>query len=185
MKKMAVGFRKSLFGFNCSDVMEYIERSQRTFAEKEQELSKQVETLTSDLDLSNENYNKLNTEKEMIAKKLAEFSEKYEEIERLSENIGKLYLVAQANAQAIMANSEKNASLANREVEKNLSAINDAHESLDSLKKSIVETSNGFLSEIDGLIASLNETREAVTANTSADAEYKNQFDEVYRTLTK
>ena len=121
----------------------------------------------------------------MITKKLAEFSEKYEEIERLSENIGKLYLVAQANAQAIMANSEKNASLANREVEKNLSAINDAHESLDSLKKSIVETSNGFLSEIDGLIASLNETREAVTANTAADAEYKNQFDEVYRTLTK
>ena len=182
---MAVGFRKSFFGFNCDDVLSYIEKSQKTFAEKEKELTEQTDRLSKELDLSNENYTKLNAEKEMIAKKLAEFSEKYEEIERLSENIGKLYLVAQANAQAIMANSEKNARLANREVEKNLSAINDAHESLDSLKKSIVETSNGFLSEIDGLIASLNETREAVTANTAADAEYKNQFDEVYRTLTK
>lgn len=182
---MAVGFRKSLFGFNCSDVIEYIERSQTTFAEKEKELSEQVDALSRDLDLSNENYRKLNTEKEMIAKKLADFSEKYEEIERLSENIGKLYLVAQANAQAIMANSEKNARLANREVEKNLSVINDAHESLGGLKKSIIETSNEFLNEIDGLISSLNETREAISNNTASDEEYKNQFDEVYRTLTK
>ena len=182
---MAVGFKKSLFGFNCGDVMKYIEHSQKNFAEKEKELSNQVEELSRDLDLSNENYRKLNDEKELISKKLADFSEKYEEIERLSENIGKLYLVAQANAQAIMANSEKNADLANKEVEKNLSAINDAHESLDSLKKSIMQTSNEFLSEIDGLISSLNETRETISANIASDEEHKNQFDEVYRTLTK
>lgn len=182
---MAVGFKKSLFGFKCDDVMQYIERSQKSFAEKEKELSEQVDTLSRDLDLSNENCRKLNDEKELIAKKLADFSEKYEEIERLSENIGKLYLVAQANAQAIMANSEKNARLANEEVEKNLSAINDAHESLDSLKKSIMQTSNEFLGEIDGLISSLNETRETISANIAADKEHKNQFDEVYRTLTK
>lgn len=182
---MAVGFKKSLFGFNCSDVLEYIERSQKSFAEKEKELSEQVDALSRDLDLSNENYRKLNSEKELIAKKLADFSEKYEEIERLSENIGKLYLVAQANAQAIMANSEKNARLANKEVEKNLSAINDAHESLDSLKKTIRQTSDEFLSEVEGLISSLDETRAAISANISADEDYKNQFDEVYRTLIK
>ena len=153
---MAVGFKKSLFGFNCDDVMQYIERSQKSFAEKEKDLANQVEELSKSLDLSNENYRKLNDEKELIAKKLADFSEKYEEIERLSENIGKLYLVAQANAQAIMANSEKNANLANSEVEKNISAINDAHESLDSLRKSVIQTSNEFLGEIDGLISSLN-----------------------------
>lgn len=182
---MAVGFKKSLFGFNCDDVMQYIERSQKSFAEKEKELSEQVDELSRDLDLSNENYRKLNDEKELIAKKLADFSEKYEEIERLSENIGKLYLVAQANAQAIMANSENNARLANKEVEKNLSAINDAHDSLDSLKKTVRQTSDEFLSEIDALVSSLNATREAISANISADEEHKNQFDEVYRTLTK
>ena len=182
---MAVGFRKSLFGFNCDDVMKYIERSQKSFAEKEKDLTNQVEELSKSLDLSNENYRKLNDEKELIAKKLADFSEKYEEIERLSENIGKLYLVAQANAQAIMANSEENANLANSEVEKNLSAINDAHESLDSLRKSVIQTSNEFLCEIDGLISSLNETKETIAANIASDEEHKNQFDEVYRTLTK
>ena len=182
---MAVGFKKSLFGFNCDDVMDYIERSQKSFAQKQKDLTNQVEELSKSLDLSNDNFRKLNEEKELIAKKLADFSEKYEEIERLSENIGKLYLVAQANAQAIMANSEKNANLANKEVEKNLSAINDAHESLDSLKKSVMQTSNEFLSEIDGLISSLNETKETISANIASDEEHKNQFDEVYRTLTK
>lgn len=182
---MAVGFRKSLFGFNCDDVMKYIERSQKSFAEKEKDLTNQVEELSKSLDLSNENYRKLNDEKELIAKKLADFSEKYEEIERLSENIGKLYLVAQANAQAIMANSEENANLANSEVEKNLSAINDAHESLDSLRKSVIQTSNEFLGEIDGLISSLNETKETIAANIASDEEHKNQFNEVFRTLTK
>ena len=182
---MAVGFRKSLFGFNCDDVMKYIERSQKSFAEKEKDLTNQVEELSKSLDLSNENYRKLNDEKELIAKKLADFSEKYEEIERLSENIGKLYLVAQANAQAIMANSEENANLANSEVEKNLSAINDAHESLDSLRKSVIQTSNEFLCEIDGLISSLNETKETIAANIASAEEHKNQFNEVFRTLTK
>ena len=182
---MAVGFKKSLFGFNCDDVMQYIERSQKSFAEKEKDLANQVEELSKSLDLSNENYRKLNDEKELIVKKLADFSEKYEEIERLSENIGKLYLVAQANAQAIMANSEENANLANSEVEKNLSAINDAHESLDSLRKSVIQTSNEFLGEIDGLISSLNETKETIAANIASDEEHKNQFNEVFRTLTK
>ncbi len=182
---MAVGFKKSFFGFNCDDVMKYIERSQKSFAEKEKDLTNQVEELSKSLDLSNENYRKLNDEKELIAKKLADFSEKYEEIERLSENIGKLYLVAQANAQAIMANSEENANLANSEVEKNLSAINDAHESLDSLRKSVIQTSNEFLGEIDGLISSLNETKETIAANIASDEEHKNQFNEVFRTLTK
>ena len=113
---MSAGFRKSLFGFNCEDVMEYIEKSQKSFVEREKDLSEQVEKLSADLELSNDNYRKLNEEKETISKKLEEFNEKYEEIGRLSENIGKLYLVAQANARAIMANSEKNAGLAAAQV---------------------------------------------------------------------
>ena len=84
-----------------------------------------------------------------------------------------------------MENSEKNARLANKEVEKNLSAINDAHGSLDALKKTVMQTSNEFLREVDELISSLNETRETISANIAADADCKNKFDEVYRTLTK
>ena len=42
---MSAGFRKSLFGFNCEDVMEYIEKSQKSFVEREKDLSAQVKKL--------------------------------------------------------------------------------------------------------------------------------------------
>ena len=84
-----------------------------------------------------------------------------------------------------MANSEKNAKLAQREVEKNLSTIDEAHDSLDELKKNIIKTSNDFVSEVDALLSSLNDTREQISANTEAGINYKNQFDEVYKTLVK
>ena len=182
---MAVGFKKSLFGFNCGDVMQYIERSQKSFAEKEKELSKQVEELSRDLDLSNENYRKLNDEKELISKKLSDFSEKYEEIERLSENIGKLYLVAQANAQAIMANSEKNADLANKEVEKNLNSIDSTHESLGELKAEIMQTSADFVAKIDTLVSSLNTAREQISIKNTENHELAEQFENMFAEITK
>lgn len=182
---MSAGFRKSLFGFNCEDVMEYIEKSQKSFVEREKDLSEQVEKLSAELELSNDNYRKLNEEKETISKKLEEFNEKYEEIGRLSENIGKLYLVAQANARAIMANSEKNAGLAAAQVQKNLSTLEEAHASLDELKKNIVRTTDEFVGEVDELIASLNDAREQISSNTVAALGSKEKFDEVYNSIVK
>ena len=182
---MAVGFRKSLLGFNCDDVMKYIENTHKSFSEKETVLNNKITELDNTLASLNSQLEAIKAAKESVEAELKQYTDKYEEIERLSQNIGKLYLVAQANAQAIMANSEENANLANSEVEKNLSAINDAHESLDSLRKSVIQTSNEFLCEIDGLISSLNETKETIAANIASDEEHKNQFNEVFRTLTK
>ena len=138
---MAAGFRKSLFGFNCTDVMEYIEKSQKTFVKNEKDLTEQVEKLSKELEL---------------------------------------YLVAQANARAIMENSEKNAGLAAIQVEKNLSTLADAHSSLDELKKNIVKTTDEFIGEVDGLLESLNQTREHIIGNTVSSDESKARFDEVY-----
>ena len=84
---MAVGFRRSLFGFNCGDVINYIEKSHKGFAEKETELNQKLEELSSELELSRENIQTLKAEKDAISEKLNGITEKYEEIERLSENI--------------------------------------------------------------------------------------------------
>ena len=110
-------------------------------------------------------------------------SGKYEEIERLSENIGKLYLVAQANAQAIMSNSKENAELTNLEVEKNLSSIDEAHDSLNTLRDSIVKTSDDFVNEVNNLLKSLDETREKITQNTTTSEKAKEQFETVYESI--
>lgn len=180
---MSVGFRKSLFGFNCDDVAAYIQKMHKSFAKKTDMLNEKAESLANELALSKEDYEKLMGEKAIVEEKLNAFNEKYEEIERLSENIGKLYLVAQANAQAIMANSKENAKLTNLEVEKNLSSIDEAHDSLNTLRDSIVKTSDDFVNEVNNLLKSLDETREKITQNTTTSEKAKEQFETVYESI--
>lgn len=181
--KMAVGFKKSLFGFNCNDVIDYIERLQKKFKNKTEELSAKADELANELNLSKENYEKLMEEKNAISEKLDSFSQKAEEIERLSENIGKLYLVSQANAQAIMSSAQESSSLTNLEVEKNLSVIDEAHVSLNELRRNIQKTSDDFIKEVDVLLGSLNATREQITANIANSETALKDFEEVYQEI--
>ncbi len=180
---MSIGFRKSLFGFNCNDVLEYIEKTHRKFKNKADALTQKTEELKEELNLSKENYEKLLEEKNIISEKLDAFTQKADEIERLSENIGKLYLVSQANAQAIMSNAEESSSLAKSEVEKNLSAIDEAHISLEALRNNITKTSDDFIKEVDNLLNSLNTTREQITANTKNCEEATEDFKAVYESI--
>ena len=120
---------------------------------------------------------------EYCMKNLGYYNGKYDEIEKLSENIGKLYLVAQANARAIMENSQANAEMASAEVSRNLSTIDEAHESLRELRANITKTSEDFVSEVDKLISSLNTTREQIATNTETAESAKNEFEEIYESI--
>ena len=180
---MSVGFKKSLFGFNCSDVMEYIERTHNSFVQKESKLNSKLEELNKELNLSKEAQLKLEAEKAELDQKLNEFNAKYEEIEKLSENIGKLYLVAQTNAQAIMENSENSAKISAEEVNKNLFTIDQAHESLTELRLKIAKTSDDFISEVDALMSSLTDTREKIALNSQNEASAKNEFETIYNSI--
>ncbi len=180
---MSVGFKKSLFGFNCTDVIQYIENSHKAFIEKEKKLNIKVEELCGELELSKNEREKLALERNELSAKLSEFNAKYEEIERLSENIGKLYLVAQANARAIMENSQANAELTSAEVNRNLVTIDEAHESLKELRAEITKTSEDFVNEVDRLLSSLSSTREQIAANNETSEASKNDFEEVYKSI--
>lgn len=180
---MAIGFKKSLFGFNCNDVIDYIERLQIKFKNKTDELNQKTEELSNELGLSKENYQKLLEEKNALSEKLDAFTQKAEEIEKLSENIGKLYLVSQANAKVIMSSAEESSSLANSEVEKNLSAIDEAHISLNELRHNIQKTSDDFIKEVDVLLTSLDATREQITKNIENSETAIKDFEEVYESI--
>lgn len=180
---MAVGFKKSLFGFNCSDVIEYIDKTHKSFVDKEKKLNSKVDKLLEELDIAKANQEKLEAEKQELDRKLNEFNEKYEEIERLSENIGKLYLVAQTNAQAIMSNSEESARITSEEVNRNLYTIDEAHTSLEELRQHITKTSEDFIAEVDRMMSSLVNTREQIAANTSEIDAAKKEFTEVYESI--
>lgn len=179
------GFRRSLFGFNTDDVLEYIEKTHKSFSKKQDALNQKADSLAKDLELSKEQYDNLMAEKAIVDEKLNAFVEKYEEIEKLSENIGKLYLVAQANAQAIMKNSESSLNISNAEVEKNLNSIDEAHASLDEIRANIVKTSNEFVDELDELIQSLVDTKDKITGNNKEAHDSIDDFDKFYNTIVK
>ena len=111
---MSVGFRKSLFGFNCDDVIEYIEQSHKNFSEKENQLNQKIDTLDNTIETINAQLEDVKSAKTAVEAQLKEYTDKYDEIERLSQNIGKLYLVAQANAKSVMQNSAENPHLSSR-----------------------------------------------------------------------
>ncbi len=180
---MSIGFKKSLFGFSCADVTEYIEKTHKAFVQKEKKLNSRVQELLGELNTVNEANERLEAEKFELDRKLNEFNQKYEEIERLSENIGKLYLVAQTNAQAIISNSEESARLSNDEVARNLYTIDEAHSSLEELRQHIEKTSNDFITEVDRMMSSLRDTREQIANNTENSDAAKKEFAEVYENI--
>ncbi|MEE1073867.1 MAG: hypothetical protein U0K93_00145 [Acutalibacteraceae bacterium] len=169
---MAIGFRKSLFGFNQNDVVDYIEKTHIKFKTKTDELNNKLEEAKRD-------YDNLTKEKDEINNKLNEFIKKADEIEMLSEKIGKLYLVSQSNAQAIMTNAEENKEKAQQEVTKNLSAIDEAHVSLNELRTSIISTSENFIKEVDTLLSSLATTRDQINENIAESDNALEHFEKV------
>ena len=103
-----MGFKKSLFGFNCDEVMNYIENMHKTTKENELVLNEKLDDATSKLEASANENAELKAKNELLSAELKEITEKYNEIEKISENIGKLYLVAQTNAKTIMDNALAN-----------------------------------------------------------------------------
>ncbi len=180
---MALGFRKSLFGFNCDDVVDYIEKTHKKFKMKADALTKTADELSEKLELSKKDYEKLLEEKNAISEKLDAFTAKADEIELLSEKIGKLYLVSQTNANAIISNAEDSNAKSLLEVEKNLSAIDEAHVSLNALRDNIIKTSEDFIKEVDSLLSSLEVTREQITENTQKSEEAIENFEEVFESI--
>ena len=182
---MSVGFRKSLFGFNCDDVIEYIQDSHKKFSEKEKELNQKIDSLDKTIETINSQLDDVKAAKMAVEAQLKEYTDKYDEIERLSQNIGRLYLVAQTNAKSIMQNSTENRDITNREVEKNLHSIDNAHEQLATLKAEIMQTSNEFVTKVDALVTSLATTREQVSQKNNDNRELVEQFENLFADVNK
>ncbi len=182
---MSVGFRKSLFGFNCDDVIGYIEESHKKFSTKEIELNEKINSLENTIVTVNAQLDDVKAAKVAVEAQLKEYTDKHDEIERLSQNIGKLYLVAQTNAKSIMQNSAENRDIANREVQKNLHLIDNAHEQLAALKAEIMQTSNDFISRVDTLVTSLATAREQVTQKNADNHELAEQFENLFADVNK
>lgn len=181
---MSVGFRKSLFGFNCDDVLSYIEKMHKAHTEKEIVLKEQIGDLEAQNVSLKEQISDIAKEKAEIEAQLKEFTDKYDEIERLSQNIGKLYLVAKSNAQSIMKEAETSAEIARKEVLRNIASIDGAQKSLNNVKEDVVNTSAEFAKEIAALSKSLNDARYQIEAHETAVTKSEEEYRQLIKVLS-
>ncbi len=180
-----MGFKKSLFGFNCDEVLAYIEKMHKTAKENELVLNEKIEETSNKLSNATKEITELKFENAELTAKLEEITAKYNEIEKISENIGKLYLVAQTNAKTIMDNAISNKEITDEETKKNLLAIENAHDSFDSLKENIIKSSYDFVADVDSLLESLNTSKDKINNNNETDEKAKNDFNKIFETLVK
>ena len=177
---MATGFRKSVFGFNCQDVMNYIESTHKNFVSKQNELNKKIDDATALLEEQESENSLLNEEILKLKAELKEYADKKEETERLSRNIGRLYLVAQSNANAIMQRAKEMRFDSEQLVKNNVDTIDDAQISLNELRQKIDEMSKAFTSQMDELVASLSATKEKIADNRNLDNADEKEFEKLY-----
>ena len=84
-----------------------------------------------------------------------------------------------------MQNSTDNRDITNREVEKNLHSIDNAHEQLAALKAEIMQTSNEFVTKVDALVTSLATAREQVSQKNDDNRELVEQFENLFADVNK
>lgn len=182
---MAIGFRKSLFGYNTEDVSNHLTKITLENQEIQNALKARVDELTNELNVSKASVENLTAENSEIKEKLDYYIAKYEEVKNLSENIGKLYLVAQTNAKAIMAAADEAKNTAHTEIEQNLTAINATNATLNELKNKITSLNNEFIVKVDELNASLLAAKQIIESADKTEQEKLESFDRAYEYITK
>ena len=180
---MSAGFRKSFLGFNCDDVIKYIEASQAKHTKREDELKNNISSLEERLNQALADVEAITAEKVALTKEIEDFKAKSAEIEKLSESIGKLYLVSQNSAKNIINNSVESSKIANEEIGKNLETIDDAHSSLTSIKDTMEKTAQEFIENVAALCSSLENAKSGIAERREDSEKQLAEFNSVFNKI--
>lgn len=180
---MSLGFRKSFFGYNCEEVTEYITRLNAQNNQTVSALKDKIKTESDNLAKAEEEIKSLNQKINELDENLAFYKSKYDEVKKLSDNIGKLYLVAQTNAKAIMesANSAHDSSKA--EIDKNIELLDNTDESLTSLEEKVSALSEEFSKSVSALREELNNIKGLASQSEEAFEKSNENFNTAYNSI--
>ena len=148
---MAKGFRGSLFGFKKSDVINYIENANKGYAENQEALKEKIEELELQIANLTDDIKALEEEKERLNNIQESNVRRYEEIEKLSEEIGQLYVNAKIEAKEIVADALTQRDNLNEEIKGKISAINEANEKFAKIKSDFEVSLNTFSKALDDI----------------------------------
>lgn len=179
---MSKKFRSSILGFNRDDVMAFVleaKDNEIKFKKTIDELNEKIGQLQASLDemsLLQEQTAAILKETE---KELNTYKEREDSLTKLSESIGRLYLVAQANANAVVAAANDSAAESERIVQSNLEVACSAESKLAEISEVLNEKTKAYLSEINELEQDLAAVKERISANSSDILERQATLDSV------
>ena len=179
---MAVKFRNSFFGFNKDDVYAYVSASKENeykYENKLRDLKEETEKLNASIDVLNNTITSLSSDLAAANEKVKDFEAREEALTRLSESIGKLYLVAQTNAKAIAEAGKANVEASEQVVMANISAANSAENDFTEIEAKLNEQVAAFNKQITELKETLSNTREKLEANREIIKNSQNELEKI------
>lgn len=174
---MGVGFRKSFLGFNCDDVLKYIENTHKDYSSKEKALNSKYNDLESKYNELKLKLDELIAQKQELTDQLNVYKDKEADIERLSEGIGKLYLVSKTSAKSIVSNATESSKITFEQINKNLDAIDSAHNIFNDAKEKANDAAQCFSEQIGELADELDAAKTKIKDNSENNQKVTASFD--------
>lgn len=169
---MSVVFRKSMFGFNKDDVLNYINglfdkinALEADFNNKSSAQKNEIVELSESLNNANQSIAKLMVENDALLDEVTKLRAEKEKIERLSDVIGKLYLVSKLNAETITRSAKETKKKLDLEIESELKIVEEAEKRLSELKDEISSSSTEYTEKLSSITDSLNQTKQIIKKN--------------------
>ena len=159
---MATGFRKSLFGFHCDDVIAYLEKSSKAAKEKEEQLQALANEAKAEQERLKSENARLKTELEDYQERESALQAREAKAEKMSKTVGELYLTATVNARSIMDHAAANMEATRREIRKNLEVLESAKEQIETIREGVNDLARQYNQQADRLCDSLAETAREV-----------------------
>ena len=181
---MSAGFRKSFLGFNCDDVIKYIEASQAKHTRREDDLKATISDLEERLNKALADIKALSEQNASLTAEINEFKSRSAEIEQLSASIGKLYMVSQNSAKNIINNSVESSRIANEEISKNIDSIDCAHTSLAYIRENMEKTANEFVENVNALCNSLENAKNTIAERSSDSEKQLEEFNAIFNKIS-
>ena len=169
---MSKGFRKSLFGFNTTDVLSYIAASDKAAKLKTDELNNNINQLERKIKELEEN-------NAVLIEKNAEYESKKEQIRLMSENVARMYLSAKTTSQLMVEKAEESRQLIAKENEEQLDTLSKTNESMKNIKEQITSTANSYCQELTELCASLESIKMEIDKNNKDTEEAVKEFSDL------
>ncbi len=169
---MKIGFKKSLFGFNCNEVIDYIKSSNQRFNDEKEKYQIAIDSLNKKIKSNEESI-------EFLSAQLETYIEKEAQINELAQKMSELYLTSKITAEEVLKNAEANKNQVNELVNMNLVSVSNANKELENIESELDNSVAEFNSLVRELKLNLENTKQDLAKRNKEIESFEEEFIKV------